>query len=200
MRTARSQGFTLIELLTVIAIIAILAAMTATTLPRVLEKAKVTRTETDFKAMEKALATYAADHGTYPPGLNYQILTPDGVITFNQDYMTTLKLKDVKDSNDRWADGAVPFVYIPVNVAQFNKVKTAMAGKSALAAKYYCKGTDAKLSDLQLSPPSNYDAYVPDQRWAQREERRRDRALRLLRRLLHRRPGQLGCRSRRRIR
>jgi prepilin-type N-terminal cleavage/methylation domain-containing protein len=176
MNSARSRGFTLIELLTVIAIIAILAAMTATTLPRVLEKAKVTSAESDLKAIEKALAVFASNHGTYPPGLGFRILGPDdadptvGHVN-TEDYMTQLDLKNAKEIYDRFADGKVPYIYIPVNMGQFNQFKAMIAKIAATAptaaspaAIDAAKGADASLnnttSPLVLTPPSNYDAYV----------------------------------------
>ena len=67
----RCSGFTLIELLTVIAIIAILASFTAITLPRVLEKAKITRAEGTMNSIDLALKTYYAAHSTYPPGYGF---------------------------------------------------------------------------------------------------------------------------------
>lgn len=167
MKSARSWGFTLIELLTVIAIIAILAAMTAVALPRVLEKAKLARTVGDFKAIERALAVYASNNGTYPPARDFWILLPHSTgaapFQFPLDYMTTLQLKGTKAVYDRWADGQVPFVYIPVNTAEFDKVKKFLEGQSNLAAKYYAKGVSLTGPPLNLSPtspPPTYDAYV----------------------------------------
>ena len=72
-RSARSRaaGFTLIELLTVIAIIGILAGLIAAGLPRALERAKIANLQGTFQALKNSLATYYADHGTYPPRYGY---------------------------------------------------------------------------------------------------------------------------------
>lgn len=72
-RSARSRaaGFTLIELLTVIAIIGILAGLIAAGLPRALERAKIANLQGTFQGLQTALATYYADHGTYPPRYGY---------------------------------------------------------------------------------------------------------------------------------
>src|SRR3990167_679951 len=59
----RSKGFTLIELIVVIAIIAILAAIIAPNAFRAIEKAKITRTIADLRAMKTAAITYRADTG-----------------------------------------------------------------------------------------------------------------------------------------
>lgn len=66
MDAACRRGFSLIELLTVIAIIAILAGLTAATLPRVLERARISDVESDFVNLRTGLASHYADRGTYP--------------------------------------------------------------------------------------------------------------------------------------
>lgn len=66
MERRRVGGFTLIELLTVIAILSILAAITAVAVPRVLERARITDVQADFKIIATALQQYYADHGSYP--------------------------------------------------------------------------------------------------------------------------------------
>ena len=71
MRSAPERGFTLIELLTVIAIISILTGMVAVGLPRMIEKAKLTDTASDFTGIRGALATYMTDYGSYPPRYGY---------------------------------------------------------------------------------------------------------------------------------
>lgn len=76
--SAARAGFTLIELLTVIAIIAILAGMTAVAVPRYLEKAQITKAESNIDSVAKALSSKAAETGNttgYPPG--YGFVLPD---------------------------------------------------------------------------------------------------------------------------
>jgi prepilin-type N-terminal cleavage/methylation domain-containing protein len=78
-------GFTLIELLTVIAIIAILVGITAAVLPRVLEKGKLTRTESDFNQVRTALAQYQTEHGSLPPAYGYRLQqVPAGAVPLDQ--------------------------------------------------------------------------------------------------------------------
>ncbi len=66
-----AHGFTLIELLVVIAIIAILAGIAVVGAPRVLEKARITKVETDFANIRTALSAYYADNGSFPPGYGF---------------------------------------------------------------------------------------------------------------------------------
>ncbi|MDX9973241.1 MAG: prepilin-type N-terminal cleavage/methylation domain-containing protein [FCB group bacterium] len=73
MSKPRARGFTLIELLTVIAIIAILVGITAAVLPGVMERAKITKTETTFKQLHTALSTYQIDRGSLPAGYGYYL-------------------------------------------------------------------------------------------------------------------------------
>mgnify|MGYP005628133427 CR=1 FL=1 len=62
----KERGFTLIELIVVIAIIAILAAIIAPNAFRAIEKAKITRTAADLKAIKTAVLSYYADTGMWP--------------------------------------------------------------------------------------------------------------------------------------
>lgn len=67
----RRRGFTLIELLTVIAIISILAGLIAVGAPQVLLRARTTSVEGTMKQIGNTMASYFADHGSYPPGYGY---------------------------------------------------------------------------------------------------------------------------------
>jgi len=71
MKTALTRGFTLIELLTVIAILSILFAITAVAAPRIIERARVANTESIMNDIRTKLATYAAEHGAFPPRYGY---------------------------------------------------------------------------------------------------------------------------------
>lgn len=62
----RSRGFTLIEIMVVVVILAVLGALVV---PRVLEnvdKARVTRAQSDIRAIETALDLYRLDNYKYP--------------------------------------------------------------------------------------------------------------------------------------
>ncbi|MCF7907503.1 MAG: type II secretion system protein GspG [Candidatus Omnitrophica bacterium] len=62
------KSFTLIELIVVIAIIAILAAIIAPNAFRAIEKAKITKTIADLKAIKTAIGAMYADTGKFPSG------------------------------------------------------------------------------------------------------------------------------------
>ena len=73
MNATRRAGFTLIELLTVIAIIAILAGMVFAVLPRVLERARISRMVNALKQVNTAMIAYSTDNkrGSYPPAYGF---------------------------------------------------------------------------------------------------------------------------------
>ncbi|MFO7774369.1 MAG: type II secretion system protein [Candidatus Hydrogenedentota bacterium] len=71
MKTTRTNGFTLIELLTVIAILSILFAITAVAAPRIIERARVANAQSIMNDIRTQLATYASEHGTFPPRYGY---------------------------------------------------------------------------------------------------------------------------------
>lgn len=71
MKSSRNRAFTLIELLTVIAIIAILAALIMVAGPRMIEKAKITRTQNAMNDLRTQLVTYYTEYHTYPPAYGY---------------------------------------------------------------------------------------------------------------------------------
>ncbi|MBI3119761.1 MAG: type II secretion system protein, partial [Candidatus Hydrogenedentes bacterium] len=72
MSRVQRRGFTLIELLTVIAIIAILAGLTMTVLPRMREKAKITKIKGTMANLNTALTNYFATNNSYPPAYGYR--------------------------------------------------------------------------------------------------------------------------------
>jgi len=61
-----SSGFTLIELLIVVAIIAILAAIAVPNFLEAQTRAKVSRVQSDLRALDTAMKTYQIDHNKYP--------------------------------------------------------------------------------------------------------------------------------------
>lgn len=59
-------GFTLIELLIVVAIIAILAAIAVPNMLEAQVRARVSRAQSDLRAIATAIETYRVDHNAYP--------------------------------------------------------------------------------------------------------------------------------------
>mgnify|MGYP001769797813 CR=1 FL=1 len=66
----RTRGFTLVELIVVIAIIAILAAVVAPNAFKAIEKAKISKALSDFKAIKSASYALYGDTGRWPEGGN----------------------------------------------------------------------------------------------------------------------------------
>ena len=64
MKTKR-KGFTLLELVVVIAIILILVVISALIYPKMVDRAKRARVESDFQAIATALESYRSDFGSY---------------------------------------------------------------------------------------------------------------------------------------
>ena len=60
------RGFTLIELIVVIAIIAVLAAVVAPNAFKAVERAKISGTLSDYKAIKTATMAYYSDCGVWP--------------------------------------------------------------------------------------------------------------------------------------
>ncbi|HOW42580.1 MAG TPA: prepilin-type N-terminal cleavage/methylation domain-containing protein [Candidatus Omnitrophota bacterium] len=66
----RVRGFTLVELIVVIAIIAVLAAVIAPQAYRAVEKAKIAKAHTDYRAIHTATYALHGDTGDWPHGGN----------------------------------------------------------------------------------------------------------------------------------
>ncbi len=92
MKTARAHGFTLIELLTVIAIISILAAITTVAAPRIIERARISNTQSAMNDLRTALSTYYADHGSFPPGYGYLLHVSQAGETYHNVIPYTMRL------------------------------------------------------------------------------------------------------------
>ena len=60
------QGMTLIEIMVVVTILGIIATMVTVSVVGRLDKAKVTSTKTQIKALESALDEFRSDNGFYP--------------------------------------------------------------------------------------------------------------------------------------
>ena len=64
------KGYSLIELMMAIAIVSILAAIATPNFIQYREKAKVAAVITEIRGIEKAITSYAVDHGDFPPSLD----------------------------------------------------------------------------------------------------------------------------------
>ncbi|HED65455.1 MAG TPA: prepilin-type N-terminal cleavage/methylation domain-containing protein [Planctomycetes bacterium] len=64
----RSRAFTLVELIIVIGILAVLSGLLAPKVLAHLSKSHDVRRIADIRAIQKALASYYTDHGSYPAG------------------------------------------------------------------------------------------------------------------------------------
>lgn len=81
MKAWRKSGFTLIELLVVIAIIAVLAAVIAPNAFRAIEKAKVSGTLADYRAIKTGAMSYYGDTGVWPlDGIGLAVAPINGLI------------------------------------------------------------------------------------------------------------------------
>lgn len=78
------SGFTLIELLIVVAIIGILAAIAVPNFLNAQIKAKVSRAQSDLRAIATAVQMYTLDHNTPPPSTHPSLGdTTGGYVRFN---------------------------------------------------------------------------------------------------------------------
>lgn len=66
MRTRRHAGFTIIELLIVIVVIGVLAAITIVAYNNIRYRSNIAKSQSDLKGMQKLLALYQVDNGSYP--------------------------------------------------------------------------------------------------------------------------------------
>jgi general secretion pathway protein G len=105
----RSSGFTLIEIMVVVVILAVLGALVVPKILENVDKARVTRAQSDIRAIETALDLYRLDNFKYPTaeqGLEALVKQPvDPTIT---NYRSGGYLKSVP--KDPWGN-----LYIYVN-------------------------------------------------------------------------------------
>lgn len=63
------RGFTLVELLIVVAIIMIIMVLAVPTFGKIKDQAKISRCMSEIRGLEREIAAYATEKGSYPPGL-----------------------------------------------------------------------------------------------------------------------------------
>lgn len=78
----QAQAFTLIELLIVVAIIAVLASIAVSNFLEAQARAKVSRAQSDLRALATALESYRIDNNRYPPTPMDQMGTRDERMAF----------------------------------------------------------------------------------------------------------------------
>lgn len=208
MKLAAARGFTLIELLVVIAIIGVLAGLTAVTLPRALEKAKITDVKNDFNQIRTAMVEYYTKYDSYPPAYGFYI-PPANQQVYDKPWTQRVGLTGVEDLYDRFSDtedtdgdrlislveyvpkhdlapdgsitydtefydpdrarrpptdGQRPYVYLPVNLDDVQKVRTYFyqngnqpLGALATPTSVWPAELTAQLGAI---PPPRYDAFA----------------------------------------
>jgi len=68
-KPGNSRGFTAIELLLVLAIVALLASLALPAVNKSIERARESALRENLQVLRKALDSYYADNGVYPPSL-----------------------------------------------------------------------------------------------------------------------------------
>jgi type II secretion system protein G len=105
--TKSKSGFTIVELLVVIVVIAILAVITIVAYTGIQARANDSRRLNDLEAIQKALALYKADNGSYPtrqpnPGnSSYEISTDPGFLSSLSSYANNAVFKDPQNSTSK---------------------------------------------------------------------------------------------------
>jgi len=106
-----SSGFTIVELLIVIVVIAILAAITIVAYNGIQQRARDGERRTEMQTIEKALALYFIDNGSYPTctntvyvpgttggGCNFTVITSSLV----PKYISAMPTDPLNSSNDKY--------------------------------------------------------------------------------------------------
>ena len=89
------KGFTMIELIIVIAIIAIISAIIAPNFNQTTAKAKVKADIASIREINRQIALYAAESGSYPAG--NESIKHDGTTSNSSGGLSTLKAKNYLD-------------------------------------------------------------------------------------------------------
>lgn len=138
MQQDRRQGFTLIELLTVIAIISILTAFTSVALPRMIEKARLTKLDGVFHSIEVAMAEYYVTHSSFPPSYGFidfnarqaqlkqsdpnAITVPENIYYHLNPYLSYVRLHGVKDVHDIFGESYDVNGDNQINIYEFSPI------------------------------------------------------------------------------
>ncbi len=110
-RTSRHAAFTIVELLIVIVVIAILAAISIVAYNGIQSRARDAERSSEMQALEKALALYFIDNGSYPTcsnttyvpgtvggGCNTSVITASLV----PKYLNAMPVDPLNSGNDRY--------------------------------------------------------------------------------------------------
>ena len=106
----RAAGFTLIEIMAVVLIMGLLAGIVGVAIFNQIDKARVTSTQTQIKALEQALAFYQMDNGRFPnteQGLDALVRKPVSAPE-PRSYPPSGYLKERQLPLDAWGN---PFLY-----------------------------------------------------------------------------------------
>jgi len=96
----KKQGFTLIELLIVVAIIAILAAIAIPNFLQAQTRAKISRAQSDMRAIATGIESYYVDHNAYPETRAgfAELITPSSVYGLFRLTTPTAYITNIPDS------------------------------------------------------------------------------------------------------
>ena len=77
-RSKRMHGFSLIEIMVVIVLIALLASIVGISVPRYMDKGRVSKVKADLSVIANAVKAHYAEHGRYPdPSDGIDALVPE---------------------------------------------------------------------------------------------------------------------------
>lgn len=79
-KSINQRGFTLVELIMVMAILGVLASMAIIVLREFRDKAKIARTASEIRALEKEIFSYATDNQNYPPDNDLSVIGRAGML------------------------------------------------------------------------------------------------------------------------
>jgi prepilin-type N-terminal cleavage/methylation domain-containing protein len=130
----RHAGFTIVELLIVIVVIGILAAITIVAYNGIRHRSNIAKSQSDLKGMQRLLALYHADNGSYP----------NTYVAGEREWFFT------SEQGDGFIPGIVP------------KYVSALPRPTVGAYMYDSDGTDYKLMRYSLIPSGEWAQIPPD--------------------------------------